>query len=142
MTVEEASAALTEQVYRQLETQRLLTDDYPRWDSIQRKRDSDTPGAQSTSCIEVGENKECGSGCLLLTQSVDFMGTQAITWESAAFFMYRIYELPRASFTRVDHAQDFTALDVYALEDPELWRAVDGAINAGARALGARPFRP
>jgi hypothetical protein len=90
-----------------------------------------------------GPPDEAGEArCILLGDAGDFLRVQPITWQSAAFYRYRIYVAPRSLLSRVDPTKDFVAVDVFALEDATLWEPADQAIRRAVADLGANPFRP
>lgn len=137
--VEQLSEQLTDLVASQLRDSHALDEGYPMLGRIELE-----PSPTGT-----GQDMRCGTAqphtsktdCILLNASGDFVRTQAITWQSAALYMYRIYVLP-VGRPEVDPTRDFVAMDVFLQKEFDLWDAVDRAIRASATALGARPFHP
>jgi hypothetical protein len=97
---------------------------------------------QTIDCTPVQALPYSSSDCILLNEHGDFVRAQAITWESAAFYMYRVYVSEKGRFVTVNPAKDFVALDVFVFEEPDLWDAVDQAIRTASAKIGARPYRP
>ena len=133
---------LTEAVASQLEESRLLGNEYPILSLIEFEPDLSSPGAQKMRCASTQPLPSKTSDCILLNDHGDFVRVQVVNWESAAFYMYRIYVAPEGLFVEVNPTKDFVALDVFLLEEENLWVGVDQAIRKSAIEIGARPFSP
>lgn len=137
--VEHVSGQLTELVASQLRDSGALDDGYPLLGRIEFEPSPAGTG-QDMRCATAQPHPSTPD-CILLNASGDFVRTQTITWQSAAFYMYRLYVLP-VGRADVDPTRDFVAMDVFLQQEHGLWDAVDRAIRRSAVALGARPFRP
>jgi hypothetical protein len=137
-----ASGEVTGAIYRQLQAGGALAEGYPVQGHIVTEPDPSEPGVERLSCAPGSSGEADETGCILLSGEADFIRVQPITWQSAAFFMVRVYVAPRSLFARVDPTKDFVAVDVFALGDAALWGPADQAIRRAAAELGARPFRP
>jgi hypothetical protein len=133
---------VTGEVLDQLFAMGSLPEGYPQPGHIKLEPDPVTAGAQTMDCVPDPDLAGSEFDCIRLNEPGDFVRSQAITWESAAFFMYRIYIVPRGPFARVDPAKDFVALDVFLMEEVDLWETVDGAVRQAAVEAGGKPFRP
>jgi hypothetical protein len=140
--VVQLSEQLLEAVTSQLEASRSLGEGYPIISQIEFEPDPSSPGAQLINCAPTPSLASTTRDCILLNEYGDFVRTQPITWQSAAFFMYRVYVAREEGLVTVDPTKDFVALDVFLLEEENLWVVVDQAIRSAAAALGASPFRP
>ncbi len=140
--VGEVSNQLVTTIASQLENSQLLQAGYPVFGRVVLEPDPSDTSIQSMRCEAVQTLMATGDQCLQLNEQGDFIRAQAITWESAAFFMVRIYVAPKTLFWRVNPAKDFVALDIFVFEELALWPVVDEAIRAAAAGIGARPFRP
>ena len=137
-----ASDEVTDAVYHQLQTGGALGEGYPVQGHVVTEPNPSDPGVERMSCAPGTADKAGETRCILLSQEDDFIRVQPITWQSAAFFMYRVYIAPDSLFARVDPTRDFVAIDVFALNNAALRGPADQAIRSAATALGARPFRP
>jgi hypothetical protein len=137
-----ASDEVTDAVYRQLQAGGALTDGYPARGHVVTEPDPSDPGVERMSCAPGSSGEADETRCILLSEAGDFIRVQPITWQSEAFFMYRVYLAPRSLFARVDPTKDFAAIDVFALDDAALWVPADQAIRRAVTDLGANPFRP
>jgi len=115
--------------------------DYPVEGHVVTEPDPSDPGVERISCAPGSPGRIGEKRCILLNEEA-FIRVQPITWQSAAFFMYRVYIAPDSLCARVDPTKDFVAIDVFALNDAALWGPADQAIRSAATALGAMPFRP
>lgn len=140
LDVERLSGQLTELVAAQLRDSNALDDGYPMLGLIELEP-SPTGTGQDMRCATAQPHPST-TDCILLNASGDFVRTQSITWQSAAFYMYRVYVVPAGTPAPVDPSKGFVAVDVFLQGEPGLWDAVNRAIRASAAALGARPFRP
>ncbi len=125
----------------ELEESDTLEEGFPRLGQIELLPDPSNPGMQTIDCASDQAPPSKTSDCILLNEHGDFVRAQAITWESAAFYMYRIYVAEKGRSVTVNPAKDFVALDVFVFEEPNLWHAVDQAIRTVLVDLGARPNR-
>ncbi|MFH2103627.1 MAG: hypothetical protein ABIJ39_09780 [Chloroflexota bacterium] len=140
--IAEVPAQLITAISFQLEQSQALDEGYPIPGRIELEPDPYDPGAQLMRCVPAQLLPSTDTHCLRLDQHGAFVRAQAITWESAAFYMYRVYVAPKSIFARINPSKDFVALDVFILEDVSLWYAVDEAIRDAAVQTGARPFQP
>jgi hypothetical protein len=114
---------------------------YPLYGWYVTEDDPAHAGGQLASCS--GEDEpNAQEGCILLNQAGDFIRISPVTWQSAAFHMYRLYVVPRGLFVKIDPTKDYVALDISVQEEPDSWPAVQEAIEEAVAAIGARPFRP
>jgi len=120
----------------------LLASPYPLAGSITTTPDPANPNIELMRCTAGQPEDSQGVTCLLVNSSGDFVRLTPITWQSAAFYMYRVYVLPHSLFARVDPAKDFIAIDVFTLQDPSLWDVVAQSIHQAAQELGAEPYQP
>ncbi len=125
-----------------LQAEGSLESAYPQVHRLTMEPDPSQANVQHMRCTGADTQGTQAEDCILLNQAGDFVRVQPITWESEAFYMYRIYVSPRLIFVRIDPAKDFVAIDVYLMHEPDLWEAVDHAIRTMADEIGARPFRP
>jgi hypothetical protein len=137
-----ASNELTDAVYRRLQIAGGFPEGYPVQGHVVTEPDPSDPNLEQISCAPESSGEADETRCILLSDEADFIRVQPITWQSAAFFMYRVYIAPDSLFARVDPTKDFVAIDVFALGDGALWAPADQAIRSAASELGARPFRP
>jgi hypothetical protein len=135
------SDTVTDAVYHQLQAGGGLADGYPGQGHLVTEPDPSDPGVERMSCAPGPPGKTGEKRCILLSDGNDFIRVQPITWQSAAFFMYRVYVAPGSLFARLDPTKDFVAVDLFALSDAALWGPADRAIRSAAAGLGARPFR-
>ena len=140
--VVQTAERLTEAVSAQLEGSQSLGKGYPILSRVEFEPDSSNPGAQKMRCPPTQAEGSATSDCILLNERGDFVRVQPITWQSAAFYMYRVYVAPEGFRVTVDPTKGFVALDVFVLEEVNLWEAVDQAIRESAAEIGAHPFRP
>lgn len=140
--VTQASEQLITEVMSQLEASHSLPPGYPLLGRVELQPDPSDPGVQIMRCAPTQLQSPTDTRCILINQHDDFIRAQAITWESAAFYMYRLYVAPKSLFARVNPAKDFVALDTFLLQEEALWEVVDAAIRAACAQTGARPFHP
>jgi hypothetical protein len=115
---------------------------YPLTGYVSTVPDAADTAVELMQCNEGLTDEPEGDMCILLNQSGDFITLSPITWQSAAFHMYRIFVAPRSIFVRVDPTKDYVAIDVFLMNEPELWESVHKAIQNAAKSLGARSFKP
>jgi hypothetical protein len=137
-----ASDRVADSVFRQMQAVGTLPQGYPQQGHMVSELDPTHPGAERISCSTGLAGSTGDRRCILLGEADEFIQVQPVTWQSAAFFMYRIYVTPRSPFARLDPAKDFVAVDVISPDNAALWQAADAAIRSAASELGARPFRP
>jgi hypothetical protein len=114
---------------------------YPLYGHYVTQEDPAHTGGQLARCS--GEDEPNGQeSCILLNQGGDFIRISPVTWQSAAFHMYRLYVAPMGLFVRVDPTQGYVAMDVFVQAEPDSWPVVQEAIEEAAGAIGARPFQP
>jgi hypothetical protein len=99
------------------------------------------PSVEVMHCTEGRSADPQGVACILLNQGGGFARVKPVTWQSAAFYRYRVYVSPRSLFARIDPSRDFVAIDVFLGQDAELGDDVAQGIRQAANKLGARPFR-
>ena len=128
-------------VYRRLQMAGGFPEGYPVQGHLVTEPDPSDTGVERISCAPASPGRIGEKRCILLNEEA-FIRVQPITWQSAAFFMYRVYVAPDSLFARVDPTKDFVAIDVFALDNAALWRPADRAIRSATAELGARPFRP
>ena len=136
-----ASDRVADALYRQLQAGGSPAEGYPVRGHVIMEPDPSDPGVEVMSCAPGSSGETAEMRCILLSEN-DFIRVQPVTWQSAAFYMYRIYIAPRSPFARMDPAKDFIAIDLFGLGDGSQWPAADQAIRRAAAGLGARPFRP
>ena len=120
----------------------LLASPYPLAGSITTAPDPAEPNVELMRCTAGQPEDSLDPACLLLNSAGDFVRLMPITWQSAAFYMYRVYVMPRSLFARVDPAKNFIAIDVFTLQDPSLWEGAARSIHQAAQELGAKPYQP
>ena len=140
--VPKASVWVLDVVASQLSESGSLDDGYPQQGYIEYTPDPADQNDQIMHCVSNQPQNTGMAGCILLDDVDDFIRIQPITWQSAAFFMVRVYIAPRSLLFKVDPTRDFVALDVFIAKDENLWHTVDDAIRAAMKEIGARPFRP
>jgi hypothetical protein len=137
-----ASERVADLIFRQMRAGGTLPLGYPQRGYVVSEPDPAQPGAERISCSPGLPGSTCGPRCILFGEENEFIQVQPVTWQSAAFFMYRIYVVPRSLLAGVDPAKDFVAVDVISPGNAGLWQAADAAIRSAASELGARPFHP
>jgi hypothetical protein len=137
-----ASTRMLHRLASQLEAGGELEGQFPALGNVATLPNPTEPGVDLLQCVPGELDNPVEAACLLLNSQGDFLRVQPVTWQSAAFYMYRIYVLPRSIFARVDPTKDFVAIDVFLLQEPGLWQTVAEAILAASDDLGARPYRP
>jgi hypothetical protein len=140
--VAEVAGQFTAGIASQLEQSPSLREGYPILGHVELIPQPSDPGAQVLRCTPGPVLLPRDSRCIRLNERGDFVRAQAVTWQSAAFYMYRVYVAPKALFARVDPARNFVGVDVFILEEAALGQVVDEAIRDAARRMGARPFHP
>jgi hypothetical protein len=139
--VEDISAQIGPVLLAKLQETGSFQEGYPLYGHYVTEDDPAHAGGQLARCS--GEDEpNAQEDCILLNQGGDFIRISPVTWQSAAFHMYRLYVAPRGLFVRVDPTQGYVAIDVFVQEEPDSWPAVQEAIEAAAGAIGARPFQP
>jgi len=142
LDVPEASSQMLQSLATQLEAAGMLETPFPTVGNVSKAASPTEPGVELLKCVPGELVDPVKAACLLLNSHGDFIRVQPVTWESAAFYMYRIYVLPRSIFARVDPTKDFVAIDVFLMQEPGLWQTVADAILAASEDLKARPFQP
>ena len=140
--VQAAAGLVLDALASELQTEGLLEPPYPVVGHVTTTPDPLDPNVEVVHCTEGRSDDPQGVACILLNQAGDFARVKPITWQSAAFYRYRIYVSPRSLFARIDPSRDFVAIDMFLKEDSDLGDAVVQAIPRAAQELGARPFRP
>jgi hypothetical protein len=140
--VPRAASQVLHALAKHLQSGAVLEAHLPLVGHVTMTPDASDPGVEKLSCTEGEPVEPNEAACLLLNLEGDFLRVQPVTWQSEAFYMYRIYVLPRSIFAGVDPAKDFVAIDVYLFQEPGLWKNVADAIHATSDELGARPFQP
>jgi hypothetical protein len=120
----------------------LLKSPYPVVGHVTTTSDPSDPNVGFMRCTEGWSDDPEETGCILLDPGGDFVRVMSITWQSAAFYRYRVYVSPRSLLAKVDPTKDFVAMDVFLEQDPGLWDDTDQAIRRAAQDLGAQPFQP
>lgn len=126
----------------QLKESQSLSEGYPIVGYVKLEPDSSEAGVQVMKCVPAQELRSADTNCILLNRGGDFLEAQAITWESEAFHMYRVHVVQKGLFVQVNPVKDYVGLDLYLIEETDLWRTVDGAIQNSAAEIGAKPFHP
>jgi hypothetical protein len=139
--VEDVSARIGPVLLVKLQETGSFQEGYPLYGRYVTEEDPAHAGGQLARCSGDDE-PNVQEPCILLNQHGDFIRISPVTWQSAAFHMYRLYVAPRGLFVRVDPAQGYVAIDVFIQEEPGSWPAVQEAIEESAAAIGARPYRP
>lgn len=142
MDFSRASYRTTETLFSQTQDLPGLQESYPMQGQVETKPDPDHAGGSLLSCMPSPSKNKKDSDCILLNPGGDFIRVQSIDWQSAAFYMYRIYLTPRAIFPRIDRTKDFIAIDFFLMNQPELWQEMDAVIHKAVKELGARPYYP
>jgi hypothetical protein len=140
--VEAISNQVVQALASTLRDEERLKAPYPQVGSLTIEPDPSQANVQNMSCSLSQPQISHEGGCILLNQAGDFIRVQPITWQSQAFFQYRIYVSPKLFFVHVNLAEDFVAIDAYLMQDPNLWDVVDRSVRAASSELGARPFQP
>ncbi|MGD2253254.1 MAG: hypothetical protein PVF70_10120 [Anaerolineales bacterium] len=141
MEISEVSADLIMAILAQLEQSQSLREGFPILGGIDFESDPSDPSVQIMRCTAV-HAAATDTPCILLNELGDFIKTDAITWESARFYMYKVYVAPKSIFARVNPVKDFVAIEVSVFEELDLWQVVEEAIRGAAAKIGARPFHP
>ena len=140
--VQAAAGLVLDALASELRAENLLESPYPVIGHVTMTPDPLDPNVEVMHCTEGRSADPQGVACILLNQEGDFARVKPITWQSAAFYRYRVYISPRSFFARIDPSRDFVAIDVFLKEDSDLGDDVARAIPRAAQELGARPFRP
>ena len=140
--VQAAAGLVLDALASELRAEDLLESPYPVIGHVTTTPDPLDPNVEVMHCTEGRSADPPGCGCILLNQGGDFARVKPITWQSAAFYRYRVYISPRSFFARIDPSRDFVAIDVFLKEDSDLGDDVARAIPRAAQEIGARPFRP
>ena len=125
----------------ELRAEDLLESPYPVIGHVTTAPDPLDPSVEVMHCTEGRSADPQGVACILLNQGGGFARVKPVTWQSAAFYRYRVYVSPRSLFARIDPSRDFVAIDVFLGQDAELGDDVAQGIRQAANKLGARPFR-
>jgi hypothetical protein len=141
MEIAEVSERLLVAITSQLEESQLLGDGYPILGTIDVEPDPSNQAVQVMRCT-AGHPAATDTPCILLNELGDFIKTDAITWESARLYLYKVYVAPKSIFARVNPVKDFVAIEVSVFEELDLWQVVEEAIRGAAAEIGARPFHP
>ena len=142
LNVQEASSHVIHILASQLEASGALEPRFPVTGNLATAPDPSEPSIELLQCMPGEPVDPDQPACLLLNQDGDFIRVLPITWQSQAFYMYRIYVLPRSLFARVDLSKDFVAVDPFLFQEPGLSDGVAQAIYNTTDELGARPFQP
>jgi hypothetical protein len=138
--------AATDQVVQalavEIQAADFLQEGYPLAGFVTTSPDPADPGVERMACTVESPAPPDAETCILINRAGDFVRVKPITWQSAAFFMYRIYVSPPSLSNRIDPTRDFVAIDVYLMQEPGLFQDVDQAIYDAADHLGAKPFQP
>ena len=145
--VQAAAGLVLDALASELRAEDLLESPYPVIGQVTTTPDPLDPNVEVMHCTEGRSADPQGVACILLNQAGDFARVKPITWQSAAFYRYRVYVSPRSLFARIDPSRDFVAIDVFLREDSGLGDAVLGdavvqALPRAAEKLGVRPVRP
>jgi hypothetical protein len=139
--VEDISARIGPVLLAKLQETGSFQEGYPLYGQYVTEEDPAHAGGQLARCSGKDE-PNAQEGCILLNQGGDFIRISPVTWQSAAFHMYRLYVVPRGLFVSVDPTKDYVALDIFAQAEPDSWPVVQEAIEQAVGATGARPFQP
>jgi hypothetical protein len=137
-----ATTQVRDTLVSELQAGDLLQSPYPVSGYVTTVPDPVDPNIEVMHCRAGLSEEPQDEACLSLNPAGDFIRLVPITWQSAAFYMYKIYVLPRSLLSRVDPAKDFVAIDVFLMDEPDLWDDIAQAIRQSAHRLGAQPFRP
>jgi hypothetical protein len=140
--VQAAAGQVLDALASELRAEELLESPHPVIGHVTATPDPLDPMVEVMHCTEGRSADPQGVACILLNQQGDFARVMPITWQSAAFYRYRVYVSPGSLFARIDPSRDFVAIDVFLKEDSDLGDDVARAIPRAAQKLGARPFRP
>jgi hypothetical protein len=140
--VSQASGRFLDAVHDQLQQSDAVGEGYPALGDVVAEPSAADPAVETLHCSLDRPEGDGRQACILLDEAGDFIWIHSITWESAAFHLYRLYVAPRSMFARVDRNRDFVGLTVFIRNDFSLWETVDRAIRDAATEMGARPFRP
>jgi len=138
----EVSEQLIMGISSQLQKSNSLHEGYPILGRIDLEPHPSEPGVQVMRCTTGQMQSSTDTHCILLNEQGDFIRVQIVTWESAAFYMYRVYVAPKSFFARVNPAKNFVGLDVFIFEEEALSRMVEESIRDAAKEIGARTFLP
>jgi hypothetical protein len=137
-----AAARVRDALAAELRSEGLLDPPYPVVGHVTTTPDPSDPNVGFLRCTEGRSDDPQETGCILLNPGGDFVRVMPITWQSAAFYRYRVYVSPRSLFAKVDPTKDFVAIDVFLGQAPGLWDDTDQALRRAVQDLGARPFQP
>jgi hypothetical protein len=140
--VADVSVQMIAAIAAQLKESESLSKGYPAVGYVTLESDPSEPGVQRSKCVPAQELKPADTTCMLLNQGGDFLEAQPITWESEAFHMYRVHVVRKGLFVQVNPVKDYVGLDLYLLEEKDLWKVIDEAIQDAAAEIGAKPFHP
>lgn len=99
--------------------------------------DGERDAPAETTC-QAGGDVGTGESCLALSEMGDYLQVRAITWESEAFHMYRIYVVPDEMFIAFNPVKDYVAIDVVLQPDSIAWEQVQIGIELAAEGIGAK----
>jgi len=126
----------------QLEEANTLHEGYPILGHVELEPHPSELGVQVMRCTPGQMQSSTDTLCILLNEQGDFIRVQIVTWESAAFYMYRVYVSPKSLFAKVDPVKNFIGLDVFIFEQKALSQMVDESIREAAKEIGAHTFLP
>ena len=139
--VQTAAGLVLDALASELRAEDVLESPYPVIGHVTTAPDPLDPSVEVMHCTEGRSADPQGVACILLNQGGGFARVKPVTWQSAAFYRYRVYVSPRSLFARIDPSRDFVAIDVFLGQDAELGDDVAQGIRQAANKLGARPFR-
>ena len=140
--VQAAAGLVLDALASELRAEDLLESPYPVIGHVTTAPDPLDPNVEVTHCTEGRSADPQGVACILLNQEGDFARVKPITWQSAAFYRYRVYVSPRSLFAKDRSFQGFRRHRRVLKEDSDLGDDVARAIPRAAQEIGARPFRP
>jgi hypothetical protein len=140
--VAQEAGAFLQRLTSSLQAQGVLEGSYPKTGVVTLTPDLLDPNANVMRCTPGQPVDPQVASCLLLNPAGDFARVQPVTWQSAAFYMYRIYVIPRTLFARVDLSKDFVAVDLFLMQETGRWDEIVQAVQEAAQELGARPYEP
>ncbi|MGC9399961.1 MAG: hypothetical protein ACP5HM_12610 [Anaerolineae bacterium] len=139
--VEGAAEDISAALMAELQGTGTLQAGYPISGVVALTPDLHDPNVQHMHCAVEDASTSTSATCILLGESGDFIVIRPITYETAAFYPYRVYVSPRSPFLSLNPAEDFVALWP-VVQEQDLRLNVDQAIRAAAVGMGAYPFQP
>jgi hypothetical protein len=138
--VQAASASLAGQLVTSL-SQTGLPSGYPKLGQVIVAEEDAQTGVRVLECLPSGSSVS-DQTCLLIDDDGDYLQVSAVTWQSEAYHMFRVYVVADEWFVSYDPTKDYVAVDVFVEQGEAAWQRARLGIERAVEAMGGRPIAP